>query len=113
MHRILLGPSSPDIAGVVRDEPVWIGGSDASPGRALFVPPAAPAVPDLLRDLEAFLSRTDLPVLVHAALAHAQVETIHRFTDGNGKDRPGADPRPPPCTGSDPAHGHFPSPLDC
>lgn len=85
MHRILLGPSSPDIAGVVRDEPVWIGGSDLHPEGALFVPPAAPAVPDLLRDLEAFLSRTDLPVLVHAALAHAQVETIHPFTDGNGR----------------------------
>ena len=29
--------------------------------------------------------RTDLPVLVHAAVAHAQFETIHPFADGNGR----------------------------
>lgn len=32
----------------------------------------------------AFCARTDLPVLVHAALAHAQFETIHPFADDNG-----------------------------
>lgn len=36
-------------------------------------------------DLVRFLARDDLPVLIHAALAHAQLETIHPFTDGNGR----------------------------
>lgn len=38
-----------------------------------------------MRDLVAFTQRRDLPVLAHAALAHAQFETIHPFIDGNGR----------------------------
>ncbi len=38
-----------------------------------------------LDDLFVFASRTDLPVLPHVAIAHAQFETIHPFTDGNGR----------------------------
>jgi len=36
-------------------------------------------------DLLAFTNRDDLPVLVQAAIAHAQFESIHPFTDGNGR----------------------------
>jgi len=42
-------------------------------------------VPELLDDLVAFCSRTDLPVIAQAAIAHAQFETIHAFIDGNGR----------------------------
>jgi Fic family protein len=35
-------------------------------------------------DLVAFMRRDDMPVLVQAAIAHAQFETIHPFADGNG-----------------------------
>jgi Fic family protein len=38
-----------------------------------------------MADLVRFCERTDLSVLVHAALAHAQFETIHPFADGNGR----------------------------
>lgn len=38
-----------------------------------------------MADLVAFVRRTDLPVLVQAAVAHAQFETIHPFNDGNGR----------------------------
>ena len=38
-----------------------------------------------MADLVTFIRRHDIPVLTHAALAHAQFETIHPFTDGNGR----------------------------
>ncbi len=85
MHRALLGDSNPTIAGRLRQEPVWIGGSDLSPAGALFVPPHHERVPAALEDLLAFMRRPDLPPLTKAALAHAQLETIHPFADGNGR----------------------------
>lgn len=85
MHRTLLEGSDPTIAGRLRQEPVWIGGSDLSPADALFVPPHHNRVPDALDDLLSFMRRPDLPPLTKAALAHAQLETIHPFADGNGR----------------------------
>ncbi len=49
------------------------------------MPPAAETVPDYLEDLVAFANRTDLPILAQAAIVHAQFESIHPFTDGNGR----------------------------
>ena len=85
MHQALLGDSAPTIAGQLRQEPVWIGGSDLSPAGAMFVPPHHERVPSALEDLLSFLRRSDLPPLTKAALAHAQLETIHPFADGNGR----------------------------
>lgn len=36
-------------------------------------------------DLIAYLNRDDIPVMVQAAIGHAQFESIHAFTDGNGR----------------------------
>lgn len=86
MHRVLLADAAPAIAGRLRDQAVWIGGpDDHHPRGALFVPPHHEHVPGLLQDLGTFMQRNDLPVLVLAALAHAQLETIHPFADGNGR----------------------------
>lgn len=85
MHRILLAESAPDIAGKLREQQVWIGGSDFSPSGAVFVPPGAESVEKLMADLGRFMQRTDIPALAHAAVAHAQFETIHPFADGNGR----------------------------
>ncbi|MDO4899670.1 Fic family protein [Actinomyces sp.] len=85
MHRELLAPTAPDIAGVLRDEPVWIGGQDYAPVDALFVPPAHTRVPEALADLVAFTQRPDITPLAMIAIAHAQFETIHPFADGNGR----------------------------
>lgn len=85
MHAALLGGSDPDIAGKWRAEQVWIGSSNYGPHTAVFVPPHADRVPAAIDDLVRFISRHDIPRLAHAALAHAQFETIHPFPDGNGR----------------------------
>lgn len=63
----------------------WIGGS--RPGNARYVPPPPQIVADAMGDLERFLhgKPAPAPVLIRAALAHAQFETIHPFLDGNGR----------------------------
>ncbi|GEL97564.1 Fic family protein [Cellulomonas terrae] len=67
----------------VRTEPVWIGGR--TPLEAHYTAPPHDLVPGLLDDLETYLaSRRHRPLLA-AALAHAQLETIHPFADGNGR----------------------------
>lgn len=83
MHRELLGDLSPTMVGAYRSEQVWIGGR--SPHEAEFVPPHHDRVWAAMDDLFAFVARNDLPVLVQAAIAHAQFETIHPFPDGNGR----------------------------
>ncbi|GED09929.1 hypothetical protein CCE02nite_19280 [Cellulosimicrobium cellulans] len=64
---------------------MWIGGSDISPAGADFVPPHHERVPGAIADLVAFVARADVVPLAHVAIAHAQFETIHPFTDGNGR----------------------------
>jgi Fic family protein len=85
MHAALMAGHDPDEAGHWRTQQVWIGGDTFGPHGAAFVPPHADRLPTAIDDLVAFARRGDLPVLVHAALAHAQFETIHPFTDGNGR----------------------------
>jgi Fic family protein len=87
LHAQLLksGRGANRAPGEFRTTPVWLGGG--RPSRAVFIPPPSEAVPDLMRNLEAFLhdipERT--PTLIKAALAHVQFETIHPFLDGNGR----------------------------
>lgn len=72
-------------AGRLRDVQNWIGGSDFSPIGAVHVPPAPEHVPQLMDDLVRFCNRVDLPIIAQMAIAHAQFESIHPFTDGNGR----------------------------
>jgi Fic family protein len=71
--------------GELRRSQNWIGGT--RPGNALFVPPPAERVPELLADMERFIHAPDqaLPPLVKTALIHLQFETVHPFLDGNGR----------------------------
>ncbi len=85
MHDALLRDSAPAIAGQWRDQQVWIGGSDYSPHGAQFIPPHHDRLPAAIDDLIRFIARTDIPTLAHAAITHAQFETIHPFPDGNGR----------------------------
>lgn len=63
----------------------WIGGSNWNPIDAAFVPPPAALVPPLIDDLIGYLNGATHSPVLQAALVHAQFETIHPFTDGNGR----------------------------
>ncbi|MGA7745732.1 MAG: Fic family protein [Candidatus Aquilonibacter sp.] len=86
VHRRLLA-STPlvKIGGIIRTTQNWIGGSSYNPCSASYVPPPSELVHDLLIDLCDFCNGDELPVVVQAALAHAQFEAIHPFADGNGR----------------------------
>jgi Fic family protein len=86
-HRELMrnDPTDGDYAGRVRDMQNWIGGSKYSPRDALYVPPPPETVGGYLQDLIGYTNRDDIPALTQAAIAHAQFESIHPFTDGNGR----------------------------
>ena len=87
IHGVLLskGRGAEKDPGEFRRSQNWIGGS--RPGNAIFVPPPPAEVLECMGKLELFLH--DLPdktpVIVKAALAHVQFESIHPFLDGNGR----------------------------
>lgn len=87
VHKILLIGARSDYyptPGEFRTSQNWIGGN--SPATARFVPPPVHEMLNALGDLEKFLDNDDkTPILVKAALMHAQFETIHPFLDGNGR----------------------------
>jgi Fic family protein len=87
IHGVLLnkGRGSNLTPGEFRRSQNWIGGT--RPGNAAFVPPPAAEVLECMSKLELFLHDQPgpTPVLLKAALAHVQFETIHPFLDGNGR----------------------------
>jgi Fic family protein len=94
MHERLMarGRGSDKAPGEFRRSQNWIGGT--RPGNARFVPPPPDQVEVCMAALENFLQAADtvsgtldggLPVLLKAALAHVQFESIHPFLDGNGR----------------------------
>ncbi|WP_110588472.1 Fic family protein [Microbacterium suaedae] len=85
MHRVLMADHARHTPGEWRREAVWIGTRNDSPVGAEFVAPWHERVPELIDDLVAFAHRVDLAPLSLIAVAHAQFETIHPFTDGNGR----------------------------
>lgn len=113
-HKLLLAGvrGTGKAPGALRRSQNWLGGT--RPGNAVFVPPPAGRVPELMSDLERYIDSqvqeartarqdlqnqrplkrenaevmrtpTGMPPLVSIALAHAQFETIHPFLDGNGR----------------------------
>lgn len=85
IHQVLLsgGRGADKSPGEFRRSQNWIGGS--RPGKARFVPPPPECVTDCMSELEKYLHEPHVPVLIKAALAHVQFETIHPFLDGNGR----------------------------
>lgn len=87
MHAKLLarGRGDDKQPGEFRRTQHWIGGT--RPGNAHFVPPPPEQVEAAMAALERAIHDSDppYPVVVTAALAHVQFETIHPFLDGNGR----------------------------
>ena len=90
IHARLLarGRGADRLPGEFRRSQNWIGGT--RPGNARFVPPPPGLVEACMGQLEQFIhggpqGEHSLPLLVRAALAHVQFETIHPFLDGNGR----------------------------
>ncbi len=85
MHQVLMAGQTRHTPGETREEQVWIGTNSDSPLGAEFIPPHHDRVDDLIGDLAKFAARWDVPALTSVAIAHAQFETIHPYTDGNGR----------------------------
>ncbi|MCJ7437918.1 MAG: Fic family protein, partial [Acidimicrobiia bacterium] len=86
-HRELLAgdPLEGAFAGIPRAMQDWFGGNDFTPRLALYVPPPAGLLDALLDDLATAANRVDLPSIAQAAIVHAQFESVHPYTDGNGR----------------------------
>jgi len=88
VHKTLMqGVRGADrLPGDFRSTPVWVGGPDATPETARFVPPLPEHIGALIDDWERFVNEpSQLPTLIRCALMHYQFETIHPFLDGNGR----------------------------
>ena len=87
LHAILLAGDKAGNPGSFRTRQNWIGRRGSTVADADFVPPPEPQMFQSLGNLEYFINEYQHPMaaLVRCALAHAQFETIHPFTDGNGR----------------------------
>lgn len=87
LHRILLAGEEMGNPGIFRPRQNWIGKEGATPSEADYVPPPEQQMFQSLANLEYFINEYQSPMasLVRCALVHAQFETIHPFTDGNGR----------------------------
>jgi Fic family protein len=89
LQRLLVQgtPGQYSDAGAIRDRQVLIGARNAAISDARFVPP--PPGDHLAAGLDAWLAwlndPPELPSTIVAALTHYQFETLHPFSDGNGR----------------------------
>jgi Fic family protein len=90
-HRTLLtdtvyGRGANKRPGEFKQDQNWIGGATIVTAR--FVPPPPQEALKAMDALESWINRPDRSgsdILIDMALAHYQFETIHPFTDGNGR----------------------------
>jgi len=90
MHEILMqSVRGKDFRpGQFRDRGVYLSGAKVGAKYARFIPmPPGTELLDALHELEKFVNQphTHIPPLFAVALTHYQFETIHPFSDGNGR----------------------------
>lgn len=87
LHKKLMGgarSTQHSYPGEFRRSQNWIGGTN--PSNAKFVPPPVYEMNEALKDIESFIHSDDSMLdIIKAGLIHSQFETIHPFTDGNGR----------------------------
>jgi len=72
--------------GNFRRIPVFIGKPGAKMEDAIYIPPNANELPNLLSNWERYVNSENEPdPIVQIAIAHYQLEAIHPFLDGNGR----------------------------
>lgn len=88
LHSILLN----SVRGANKDKgnfrkiPVFIGKPGATIENAIFVPPTANEIQELISNWEKYINSDEEPdILAQIAIAHYQFEAIHPFLDGNGR----------------------------
>ncbi|OGL30554.1 hypothetical protein A3F37_01650 [Candidatus Saccharibacteria bacterium RIFCSPHIGHO2_12_FULL_41_12] len=87
IHSVLMsnvrgGSANP---GSFRTENVWIGVLGTGMGEARYVPPDAVHIPELMKNVEEFMSNSQMHPLIACGLLHHRFEAIHPFKDGNGR----------------------------
>ena len=88
IHRILMqGVRGKDRSpGQYRQVQNWIGPPNCKVQDANFVPPGPEEIIPLMESMINYLNQDDgMPLLLKCALMHYQFETIHPFSDGNGR----------------------------
>ena len=87
LHERLMRGVRGEVAtpGEFRRSQNWIGPPGSTLNGATYVPPPPLELMACLDAWERFMHDETLPVLAHAALAHAQFEAVHPFLDGNGR----------------------------
>lgn len=88
IHRILMqGVRGKDRSpGQYRQIQNWIGPPNCKVQEANFVPPGPKEIIPLMESMINYLNQDDgMPLLLKCALMHYQFETIHPFSDGNGR----------------------------
>jgi Fic family protein len=72
--------------GEFKDRQNWIGPRGGGQSSAYYVPPPPSMMVELMGDWEKYYHEPkQLPVLIEAAILHSYFETIHPYTDGNGR----------------------------
>ncbi|MEM1002241.1 MAG: Fic family protein [Bacteroidota bacterium] len=88
LHAILLNSVRGENKdrGNFRKVPVYIGNPGATIDNAIYIPPSAGQVDELISNWEKYVNSEEiLDPLVQTAVAHYQFEAIHPFLDGNGR----------------------------
>lgn len=74
--------------GEYKDQQNFIGGKTRRIEDARFIPPPPKETEQAMAELEKYINRENsngIPPIIDAALIHYQFETIHPFSDGNGR----------------------------
>lgn len=87
-HRVLMEGirGGEKTSGEFRKSQNWIGAPGSTLQEAVFVPPPPYEADKTMGELEKYMhSAEHLPILINCGLIHYQFETIHPFSDGNGR----------------------------